>query len=72
MFQLTAAEAQALANDGGEVVEIIQGERVVIAFQNTNKMLALISAVKSFPELRNVTTNSKRVDGVDHLTISRK
>ena len=69
---ITPEELNALTAAGGTLHEVVEGERVVIDFPDTDEMLALISAIKGHPVLRKrLSINSKRVDGVNRLTLSK-
>lgn len=63
--------AESLAQDGGELLEANQDSRTFkIAFKNQDKMLTLISAIKSDKRLRNLARiNAKTIDGKHILTI---
>lgn len=65
-------EIQALENMGGEHVETVDGSHVTFAFKSDKKMLVLIDSLKSSHLASVLSVNSKKIDGVSHLTLARK
>ncbi len=71
-FQMTTHEVEAMAAMGGQIVEIIPGEKVVVKFPSTDKMLELIALIKKSKRIKDrLRLNSKVVDGENLLTFSR-
>lgn len=75
--KLTPAElldfGNALATHGGELVEIVEGEKIVIKFPDTDSMMVLVGAIKSQKKVsRRLIVNSVIKNGESFLTIEPK
>jgi hypothetical protein len=70
---MSPREIQALENMGGVHVETVDGSHVTFSFASTSKMMVLIDALKADRRIAaRLSVNSKRIDGVNFLTMGRK